>query len=140
MYYMKSNRIIALIVLLAVAAVATASIPAAPASYDKHSVIISGRELPTTARYQGVAQPDVHFNFNLYESGEGFHYLKPSPLDETFAPAQPDRLFYSSASGENRPELAEVEYLILLALSLDPPASFTGIADQWRKYAKEFGL
>jgi hypothetical protein len=95
-----------------------------------------------TAKYHDIkqAEDDGYVNFNLYETGEGFHYIKFSLLDGTFNPAEPEILLYSPVPGENRLELAGVEYLIPLTLSSGPPAGFTGDADQWRMDAEGFGL
>lgn len=95
-----------------------------------------------TAKYHDIAQAvaDGYVNFNLYVPGEGFHYVKFSLIDANFDPAQPEMLLYSPVPGENRLELAGVEYLVPLALSPDPPAGFTGDADQWRMDAEGFGL
>src|SRR5262245_29898334 len=95
-----------------------------------------------TAKYHDVeqAEADGYVNFNLYVPGEGFHYLKQSLLDGNFDPAQPEMLLYAPVPGENRLELVGVEYLVPLAFSSDPPAGFTGDADQWRMDAEGFGL
>ena len=95
-----------------------------------------------TAKYHDIAQAeaDGYVNFNLYVPGEGFHYVKFSLLDAIFDPAQPEALLYSPVPGEDRLELAGVEYLVPLALSSDPPAGFTGDADQWRMDTEGFGL
>ena len=95
-----------------------------------------------TAKYHDIAQAeaDGYVSFELYESGEGFHYLKFSLLDATFDPTQPEMLLYSPVPGENRLELAGVEYLVPIALSPDAPAGFTGDADEWRNDMEGFGL
>ena len=95
-----------------------------------------------TAKYHDIeqAEADGYVNFNLYETGEGFHYIKFSLLDGTFNPAEPEILLYSPVPGENRLELAGVEYLIPLTLSSDAPAGFSGDGDQWRMDAEGFGL
>jgi hypothetical protein len=100
------------------------------------------RARSATARYHDLAQAeaDGYVNFELYESGEGHHYIKWSLLDGTFDPAQPEMLLYSPVPGENRLELAGVEYLIPIALSPNPPAGFTGDADMWRNDMEGFGL
>ena len=95
-----------------------------------------------TAKYHDVAQAeaDGYVDFHLYVPGEGFHYIKFSLLDGNFDPAQPESLLYSPVPGEDRLELAGVEYLVPLALSSDAPAGFTGDADQWRMDTEGFGL
>src|SRR5262249_44033799 len=79
-------------------------------------------------------------NFNLYCTGEGFHYVKFSLIDATFDPSQPEMLLYSPVPGEDRLELAGVEYLVPLSASPDAPSGFTGDADQWRMDSEGFGL
>jgi hypothetical protein len=49
-------------------------------------------------------------------------------------------LLYSPVPGENRLELAGVEYLVPLSFSPDPPEGFTGDADLWRSDMEGFGL
>lgn len=100
------------------------------------------RARSATARYHDIAaaEADGYVNFNLYESGEGFHYVKFSLIDGNFDPAEPEMLLYSPVPGEDRLELAGVEYLIPIALSAGAPAGFTGDADQWRNDMEGFGL
>ena len=95
-----------------------------------------------TAKYHDVAQAeaDGYVNFDLYVTGEGYHYIKFSLLDANFDPEQPEMLLYSPVPGEDRLELAGVEYLVPIALSSNAPAGFTGDADQWRNDAEGFGL
>jgi hypothetical protein len=143
---MKTCRVS--IILLAVCSLLVGSAPmsAHSAIGKRYQSAATKQELAqarrATARYHDVeqAEADGYVNFNLYESGEGFHYVKLSLIDETFDPAQPEMLLYSPAPGGNRLELAGVEYLVPLALSSDPPAGFTGDADQWRMDAEGFGL
>ena len=89
---------------------------------------------------QARAEDDGYVNFELYESGEGHHYIKFELLDGTFDPEHPEMLLYSPVPGENRLEWAGVEYLIPIALSPSPPAGFTGNADMWRNDMEGFGL
>ena len=49
-------------------------------------------------------------------------------------------LLYSPVPGEERLELAGVEYLIPMSLSSEAPAGFTGDADVWRNDMEGFGL
>ena len=100
------------------------------------------RARSATAKYHDVAQAeaDGYVNFDLYVTGEGYHYIKFSLLDANFDPEQPEMLLYSPVPGEDRLELAGVEYLVPIALSPDAPAGFTGDADQWRNDAEGFGL
>lgn len=95
-----------------------------------------------TARYHDIEQAlaDGYVNFNLYVPGEGFHYVKFSLIDGTFDPSQPEMLLYSPVPGEDRLELAGVEYLVPLSSSAQAPEGFTGDADQWRMDAEGFGL
>lgn len=95
-----------------------------------------------TARYHDIAQAeaDGYVNIHLYLPGEGFHYVKFSLIDAAFDPEQPEVLIYAPVSGENRLELAAVEYLVPLAFSPNAPAGFTGEADQWRHDTEGFGV
>ena len=95
-----------------------------------------------TAKYHDIEQAlaDGYENFNLYVTGEGFHYVKFSLIDGTFDPSQPEMLLYSPVPGEDRLELAGVEYLVPLSASAEAPSGFTGDADQWRMDAEGFGL
>jgi hypothetical protein len=93
-----------------------------------------------TAKYHDIAQAeaDGYVDINLYESGEGFHWVKPSLIDAEFDPAQPEVLLYAPVPGEQRLQLVAVEYLV--PLSEPRPAGFTGSADVWREDVEEFGL
>src|SRR5262245_30909309 len=95
-----------------------------------------------TARYHDIEQAiaDGYENFSLYESGEGHHYVKFSLIDGIFDPTQPEMLLYSPVPGEERLELAGVEYLVPISLSPNAPAGFTGDADEWRDDMEGFGL
>ena len=127
------------------ASMAGHSAPALAINKGNHSALTQ-QELAqarrATARYHDVeqAEADGYVNFNLYESGEGFHYVKFSLIDGTFDPAQPEMLLYAPAPGDDRLELVGVEYLVPLQLSSDPPAGFTGDTDEWRQDAEGFGL
>ena len=135
--------------------VAVCSLLTAPITAHKASVLAAGKrnlsalteqELAqarrATARYHDIeqAEADGYVSFELYESGEGFHYIKFSLLDATFDPTQPEMLLYSPVPGENRLELAGVEYLVPMALSPTAPAGFAGDADEWRNDMEGFGL
>ena len=93
-----------------------------------------------TAKYHDLAQAeaDGYVNIDLYESGEGFHWVKPSLIDATFDPAQPEILLYAPVPGEARLQLVAVEYVV--PLSEPQPAGFAGAADKWRQDVEEFGL
>lgn len=145
---MKTFRIF--LILVAVCFVLTA-----PITVHKASALTAGKrnlsalteqELAqarrATARYHDIeqAEADGYVSFELYESGEGFHYIKFSLLDATFDPTQPEMLLYSPVPGENRLELAGVEYLVPMALSPEAPVGFAGDADVWRNDMEGFGL
>jgi len=100
------------------------------------------RARSATARYHDISQAEAegYVNFDLYESGEGFHYIKFALLDGIFDLTQPEMLLYSPVPGEDRLELAGVEYLIPMTLSTEAPAGFTGEADVWRNDMEGFGL
>lgn len=95
-----------------------------------------------TARYHDIEQAiaDGYEDFGLYESGEGHHYVKFSLLDGTFDPTQPEMLLYSPVPGEERLELAGVEYLVPMSMSSTAPTGFTGDTDEWRNNMEGFGL
>jgi hypothetical protein len=88
-----------------------------------------------TAKYHDVdrAIADGYINVNDYESGEGFHYVKPPLIDGTFSPDEPEVLLYAPVPNENRLELVAVEYAVPLALTATPPPGFSGDADVWRR-------
>ena len=88
-----------------------------------------------TAKYHDVAQAeaDGYINVNDYEPGEGLHYVKPSLIDGTFNPDEPEVLLYAPVPNENRLELVAVEYAVPLPLSATAPAGFSGDADVWRQ-------
>jgi hypothetical protein len=96
-----------------------------------------------TARYHDVAQAeaDGYVNINLYEPGEGFHWVKPSLVDGVFEAERPEILLYAQVAGENRLQLVAVEYIVPLTLSPGaPPSGFTGTADEWREDTETFGM
>ena len=88
-----------------------------------------------TAKYHDVARAvsDGYINVNDYESGEGFHFVKPPLIDATFSPDEPEVLLYANVPNETRLALVAVEYAVPLALSANPPEGFSGDADQWRR-------
>jgi hypothetical protein len=86
-----------------------------------------------TAKYHDVAraEADGYINTGDYESGEGLHYVKPSLIDGTFNPDEPEILLYAPVPNENRLELVAVEYVVPLPLSATAPSGFSGDADVW---------
>jgi len=95
-----------------------------------------------TARYHDIAQAeaDGYVNINVYESGEGLHYVNFSLLDCNFDPEHPEALLYAPVPHENRLRLVGVEYAMPLACSSAAPAGFTGDADVWREDTEGLGL
>jgi hypothetical protein len=95
-----------------------------------------------TARYKDIAQAeaDGYVNINVYEPGEGLHYVNFSLVDANFDPEHPEVLLYANVSHANCLELVSVEYVIPLNLSSGPPAGFTGGADVWRENSEGLGL
>ena len=95
-----------------------------------------------TARYHDIAQAeaDGYVNINIYEGGEGLHYVNFGLVDATFDPAHPEVLLYAPVPHENRMELVAVEYVVPLSLSSGPPAGFAGDADVWRENSEGLGL
>src|SRR5215216_2994437 len=57
-----------------------------------------------TARYHDIAQAeaDGYVNINVYESGEGLHYVNFSLVDANFDPEHPEVLLYAPVPHENR--------------------------------------
>jgi hypothetical protein len=101
------------------------------------------RARSATARYHDLAQAeaDGYINIDFYESGEGFHWLKPSLADANFDPEQPEVLLYAPVPGEKRLQLVAVEYLVPVALSPGvPPTGFTGDADIWEEEPEGAGF
>ncbi|HXI93632.1 MAG TPA: hypothetical protein VNO24_26915 [Blastocatellia bacterium] len=144
--FRQSLILIAVCSLLMGSAPMTANSALALASARKNLSAATEQELAqarrATAKYHDVAQAeaDGYVNFDLYVTGEGYHYIKLSLLDANFDPEQPEMLLYSPVPGEDRLELAGVEYLVPIALSPTAPAGFTGDDDQWRNDAEGFGL
>ena len=95
-----------------------------------------------TAKYHDIAQAeaDGYVNINVYESGEGLHYVNFALVDANFDPEHPEVLLYAPVPHENRMELVGVEYVIPLGLSSSAPAGFTGDADVWRENSEGLGL
>lgn len=95
-----------------------------------------------TAKYHDIAQAeaDGYVNINIYESGEGLHYVNFALVDGTFDPEHPEVLLYAPVPHENRMELVAVEYVVPLNLSSGAPAGFTGDADVWRENSEGLGL
>jgi hypothetical protein len=95
-----------------------------------------------TARYHDIAQAeaDGYVNINIYEEGEGLHYVNFSLVDGTFDPERPEVLLYAPVPHENRMELVAVEYVVPLSLATTAPAGFSGDADVWRENSEGLGL
>jgi hypothetical protein len=95
-----------------------------------------------TARYHDIAQAeaDGYVNINVYESGEGLHYVNFALVDANFDPEHPEVLLYAPVPHENRMELVAVEYVVPLSLSSGAPAGFAGDADVWRENSEGLGL
>ena len=95
-----------------------------------------------TAKYHDIeqAEADGYVNINVYESGEGLHYVNFALVDGTFDPERPEVLLYAPVPHENRMELVAVEYVVPLSLSSTAPAGFTGDADVWRENSEGLGL
>ena len=95
-----------------------------------------------TAKYHDIAQAeaDGYVNINVYESGEGLHYVNFALVDGNFDAEHPEVLLYAPVPHENRMELVAVEYVVPLSLSSGAPAGFTGDADVWRENSEGLGL
>jgi hypothetical protein len=138
--------------LIAVCALLIGSAPmiarsAAPANlpFDDLSAATNkelARARAATAKYQDIAQAeaDGYVNIDVYESGEGFHYVNFSLVDCNFDPEHPEVLLYAPVPHENRMRLVGVEYVEPLACSADAPAGFAGDADVWREDSEGLGL
>ena len=94
-----------------------------------------------TAKYLDLfeAIADGYVNIDVFVSGQGFHYLKPSFLDGTFTANKPELLVYAIDPAKNRLQLVCVEYAVPLDLSPNPPEGFTGDSDIW-DVNDDFGL
>ncbi|MEP6818354.1 MAG: hypothetical protein ABJA18_02400 [bacterium] len=119
--------------------------PRAVAAPDNLSAITNqelARARRGTAKYHDIAQAeaDGYVNINIYESGEGLHYVNFSLVDSTFDPEHPEVLLYAPVPHENRMELVAVEYVVPLSLSATAPAGFTGDTDVWRENSEGLGL
>ena len=83
-----------------------------------------------TAKYHDIAraEADGYVNINIYEGGEGLHYVNFGLVDANFDPEHPEVLLYAPVPHENRMELVAVEYVVPLSLSSVAPAGFAGDA------------
>ena len=95
-----------------------------------------------TAKYHDIeqAEADGYVNINVYESGEGLHYVNFSLVDATFDPEHPEVLLYAPVPHENRMALVAVEYVVPLSLASTAPDGFSGDADVWRENSEGLGL
>ena len=95
----------------------------------RHELALARR---ATAKYHDItnAFADGYVDGGLYTSGEGYHYVNPLLIDETFNPEQPEVLLYASRPGEAGLRLVAVEYLAPNTLPV--PEGFTGDADAWQ--------
>src|SRR5437660_3818327 len=134
------------LILIAVCTLLIGSVPLAVSSTPRSTVLpaldnlsaITNQQLAqarrATAKYHDIAQAeaDGYININIYEGGEGLHYVNFGLVDGTFDPAHPEVLLYAPVPHENRMELVAVEYVVPLSLASGPPAGFAGDADVWR--------
>ena len=95
-----------------------------------------------TAKYHDIAQAeaDGYVSINVYESGEGFHYVNFALLDCNFDPEHPEVLLYAPVPHENRMRLVGVEYVQPLPCTPTAPSGFAGDADVWREDSEGLGL
>jgi hypothetical protein len=149
---MKSFRLN--LMFIAVCALLIGSVPLTAHSTSAFKVAVSPDNLSAatnqqlamarrgTAKYHDIAQAeaDGYVNINVYESGEGLHYVNFALVDATFDPEHPEVLLYAPVPHENRMELVAVEYVVPLSLSSGAPAGFTGDADVWRENSEGLGL
>jgi hypothetical protein len=94
-----------------------------------------------TAKYHDISQAmdDGYVDINVFVSGQGFHYLKPSNLDAHFQLDKPELLVYAVDPWKNRLRLVCIEYAVPVSLSPTPPEGFTGDTDAWH-LNEDFGL
>ena len=142
------------LIFLAICCLLIGSIPSTANSKSASTVVAAAADLSAatnqelaqarrgTAKYHDIeqAEADGYVNINVYESGEGLHYVNFSLLDANFDPARPEVLLYAPVPHENRMELVGVEYVIPLSLATTAPAGFTGDADVWRENSEGLGL
>jgi hypothetical protein len=119
---------------------AAASAPGTPKA--KNPRVELPRVRAATARYHDVAQAeaDGYTSIGFCEPGEGCHWLKPSLVDATFDPLQPEILLYAPGPGPNGLRLVAVEYVVPLGLSPGAPEGFAGDDDVWREDTEGAGL
>ena len=100
-----------------------------------------GQVRRATAKYLDIfeAIADGYVDINVFVSGQGFHYLRPGFLDETFIAEKPEILVYAIDPAKNRLRLVSVEYAVPTNLAPTPPEGFTGTADVW-DLNEDFGL
>ena len=92
-----------------------------------------------TARYHDIeqARADGYVDIDVVVSGQGYHYLKPDLLDDSFDLTRPELLLYATHGGGFR--LVGVEYAVPVDLAPTPPEGFAGEHDTWHLNA-DFGL
>jgi hypothetical protein len=119
---------------------AAASAPVTPEAGNANAAL--ARVRAATAKYHDVAQAeaDGYTSIGFCEPGEGCHWLKPSIVDATFDPLQPEILLYAPGPGPNGLRLVAVEYIVPLGLSPTAPEGFAGEADVWREDTEGAGL
>ena len=83
-----------------------------------------------SARYLKLdnAKKDGYIDINVVKPNMGYHFLKPSLVDGSFDPRQPEILVYNKDVAGNY-YLVAVEYAV--PLNLPEPPGFTGNNDQW---------
>ena len=93
-----------------------------------------------TARYHNLshAVADGYVDIDVFVPGQGFHYLNPSLLDDTFEADKPELLVYA-ADPSGRLRLVAVEYAVPVDLVSEAPAGFEGDDDHWH-VNEAFGL
>jgi len=106
------------------------------------AIVQLARARRATARYKEIAnaEADGYVNIDIYEEGEGLHYVNFSIVDGTFDPEHPEVLLYARLPHKNCLELVAVEYVVPLSVSPGPPAGFSGHHDVWRENSEGLGL
>ena len=141
-------------ILAAVAAVLVGGIPLTVHHSSAATMVVSSDNLSAatnqqlaqarrgTAKYHDISQAeaDGYVSINIYEGGEGLHYVNFGLVDGIFDPEHPEVLLYAPVPHENRMALVAVEYVVPVSLSTGAPAGFAGDADVWRQDSEGLGL
>ena len=125
-------RLSSLAVIIALLFAAMASVQSAHADMNTDAVLLQqlARVRQATAPYHDVSQAEAagYVDIGLFVSGQGWHYLNSSFIDDTFDLENPEILVYAPTPNGGR-RLVAVEYAV--PDSFPVPEGFFGDSDVW---------